>query len=110
MKLKVMYVSVWRDCEYGNNGFHIWLEAYNWKGFFSFRSPSAPSGRIFLHPVSDWNDWNPEPLGTGVSPEMNVVSPEMNVVGRHHIIEHAQTKAFLRLGLPALNLLNGSRT
>ena len=94
MKLKVMYVSVWRDCECGNNGFHIWLEAYNWKGCFSFRSPSALSGRIFLHPVSDWNDWNPEPLGTGVS-------PEMNVVGRRHIIEHAQTKAFLRLGVPA---------
>ena len=26
-----------------------------------------------------------------------VFNQKMNVVGRHHIIEHAQTKAFLRL-------------
>lgn len=29
-----------------------------------------------------------------------VFNQKMNVVGRHHIIEHAQTKAFLRLENP----------
>ena len=31
-----------------------------------------------------------------------------NVVGCHRIIEHAQTKAFVRLEVPALNVLKGS--
>jgi transcriptional regulator of aromatic amino acid metabolism len=38
-----------------------------------------------------------------------VFDQKVYIVGHYHIIEHAQTEAFLRLGVPALNVLNGAQ-